>query len=227
MTPEKEKEKMSSRQIQGHETRQKLISIGARLFGLNGYNGVSMRTLSDVSGTNLATVSYHFGGKKGLYEAILYAILARKEKIFPSEESIQARIDMMETGELSDFNLISWFIKTFVKGLIGEPDTVWAVIIINRELAQPSELYHILEEKFFKPSFRSIGLMLKTVMGNDVDPEELVVVGEALMGISLKFVHNKDFLSRLGKDKYTPELIEKVTDILSRRAALFVGCQEK
>jgi AcrR family transcriptional regulator len=219
-------EKKCGRKAQGDETKQKLITIGTRMFGLNGYNGVSLRALSKESGTNLATVSYHFGGKQGLYEAILYSILERKEKIFPSEACVLEHIAMLESGEINDFELISWFIKTFVKGLIVDPETIWAVIIVSRELANPGEFYPVLEEKFFRPSFRNINLMLEAILGDDISKMEKVVIGEAIIGMSLKFVHKKEFLFRLGEDCYTPELIDEVTDILGRRAACFVGCKE-
>lgn len=218
--------KKCTRRTQGQETREKLIKIGARLFALNGFNGVSMRALSKEAGTNLATVSYHFGGKSGFYEAILYAILERKNKIFPSEDSIRAKIELMKVGRLTGFEIISWFIKDFVKGLLDGTDNIWAVIIINRELAQPGEMYPILEEKFVKPSFVNINLMLEAILGEDADPVEINVISEALIGISLKFVHKKEFLSRIGEDSYSPELVEKVTDILSKRAAYMVGCRE-
>jgi hypothetical protein len=99
-------------------------------------------------------------------------------------------------------------------------------LIVTRELAAPSEMYPVIENELFAPSFDSLSLLLKSVMDDDVSHEERVVVAMALIGMALKFVHPKAFVSRIGWDGYTPENIAKITEILCRRIAGFVGCQK-
>jgi len=41
------------------------------LFALKGFAAVSIRELATAAGTNSALISYHFGGKEGLYAAVL------------------------------------------------------------------------------------------------------------------------------------------------------------
>jgi AcrR family transcriptional regulator len=41
------------------------------LFAERGLHGVSVRELAKAAGTNVSMISYHFGGKLGLYEAVL------------------------------------------------------------------------------------------------------------------------------------------------------------
>jgi TetR/AcrR family transcriptional regulator len=66
-------------------TRQALLSAGTELFAERGYHGVPLATLADRAGVNKAMVSYHFGGKRQLYRAIITAtfadIVARAEKL--------------------------------------------------------------------------------------------------------------------------------------------------
>ncbi|MCM2258225.1 MAG: TetR/AcrR family transcriptional regulator [Vicinamibacteria bacterium] len=52
-------------------TREALLQSGAELFALGGFDGVSTDDLARHSGVNKAMISYHFGGKLGLYRAIL------------------------------------------------------------------------------------------------------------------------------------------------------------
>ena len=53
------------------EARDKLIAAGEKLFAQRGLVGVSIRELAREAGTNSALISYYFGGKDGLYEAVL------------------------------------------------------------------------------------------------------------------------------------------------------------
>ena len=53
------------------DTRSKILSAATPLFAKHGLNGVSVRNLASAAGVNLSMVSYHFGGKEGLYAEIL------------------------------------------------------------------------------------------------------------------------------------------------------------
>ncbi len=81
--------KQSSKREQSEGTRNALIMTGARLFASKGYHAVSVRELTSEAGVNLATVSYHFGGKAGLYEAIFRYIITRHDEITPSAEEVR------------------------------------------------------------------------------------------------------------------------------------------
>lgn len=53
------------------DAKEKLIEAGEKLFAEKGLSGVSIRELSKEAGANSALISYHFGGKEGLYKAVL------------------------------------------------------------------------------------------------------------------------------------------------------------
>jgi len=52
-------------------TRQALLAAGASLFGERGYDAVPIEDVATRAGVNKALISYHFGGKRGLYAEIL------------------------------------------------------------------------------------------------------------------------------------------------------------
>ncbi|SMF41387.1 CerR family C-terminal domain-containing protein [Desulfovibrio gilichinskyi] len=218
--------KQNSKMGRGEDTRQRLIQVGARLFALNGFRGVSMRILAVEAQINLATVGYHFGGKLGLYEAVLRHTVNRTHEVFPAIDEVRSQIAMLELGQLKKSDLITWFFTKFIRGIVGDTENVWIALIIIRELAAPSELYYLLEEGLFSPSFLSLTELLTAVMGSDVSEEERIIVGNALMGMALHFVNRKAFVFRIGWDEYTPENIEKIIEILCRRAVAFVCCGE-
>lgn len=53
------------------DCRGKLMEVGTQLFAERGLNGVSVRELSQAAGASISMVSYYFGGKEGLYSAVL------------------------------------------------------------------------------------------------------------------------------------------------------------
>lgn len=53
------------------DCRGKLMEVGTRLFAERGLHGVSIRELSKAAGASISMISYYFGGKEGLYAAVL------------------------------------------------------------------------------------------------------------------------------------------------------------
>ena len=69
-------------------TRDALLSAGAELFAERGYDGVPVAVIAQKAGVNKAMINYHFGGKRGLYVAIVSTtfgeIIARVEALADS-----------------------------------------------------------------------------------------------------------------------------------------------
>jgi AcrR family transcriptional regulator len=57
-------------------TREALLTAGADLFAERGYEGVPVWAIAEKAGVNKAMISYHFGGKRNLYLAIVEATFA-------------------------------------------------------------------------------------------------------------------------------------------------------
>jgi AcrR family transcriptional regulator len=70
------------------KTRAALLAAGAALFGEKGYDAVSIEHVAERAGVNKALISYHFGGKRGLYAEI----------IAHGFREIAARIEAAEAG---------------------------------------------------------------------------------------------------------------------------------
>lgn len=51
--------------------RERLLAAAAKLFALRGYGNVTVRDITNEAGTNMAMVSYYFGGRDGLYREVL------------------------------------------------------------------------------------------------------------------------------------------------------------
>lgn len=81
------------------DCRGKLMEVSTQLFAERGLHGVSIRELSQAAGASISMISYYFGGKEGLYAAVLqeqFACFAEVDQIAPPgadpEEVIEAYI---------------------------------------------------------------------------------------------------------------------------------------
>jgi len=57
-------------------TRARVVAAVTPVFAADGYVGASTRKLAGAAGINVSTLAYHFGGKAGLYHAVLDASCA-------------------------------------------------------------------------------------------------------------------------------------------------------
>jgi len=74
-------------------TRASLLRAGRTLFALRGYDGASIRAITREADANLSSVTYHFGAKEKLYEAVLQSVLA------PLAEEVAAIATSQEGSE--------------------------------------------------------------------------------------------------------------------------------
>jgi TetR/AcrR family transcriptional regulator len=64
-------DKTHSQSGEQQDTRVVLIRVGSRFFAEKGFDGTSVREIADAAQVNISLISYHFGGKEGLYRAII------------------------------------------------------------------------------------------------------------------------------------------------------------
>jgi AcrR family transcriptional regulator len=62
--------------ITGQQTRLRLLDAGLAVFSEVGYHGATIREIAGRAGTNIAAISYHFGGKDGLYAEVVRSVVA-------------------------------------------------------------------------------------------------------------------------------------------------------
>ena len=80
------------------DTSGKILKAAAKLFARYGYDGVSVKAISREAGANSALISYYYGGKPGLYQAVL------KQK---AESLKSAMVFMAITQYVKDLSLIT------------------------------------------------------------------------------------------------------------------------
>jgi AcrR family transcriptional regulator len=59
---------MNNASIENDDTRNKILKAALELFSKSGFDAVSTRKIAQIAGCNIASLNYHFGTKKKLYQ---------------------------------------------------------------------------------------------------------------------------------------------------------------
>ncbi len=112
---------------QSSSTPEILLEVGQRLFAERGYAASSVRDITSAGGANLGAVTYHFGSKDALYQAVLERALG------PLRETIAATAHL--TGPALD--RIEAVLRAMFAYLSGHPELPRLIV---QQLAAGTEL---------------------------------------------------------------------------------------
>lgn len=118
-------------------TKDALLTAGAALFADRGFDGATLDLIARKARVNKAMVNYHFGGKKGLYTAILGAAFS----------SLEDRLGMLRDSPRPADELLREFVALFAE-MAGDHPTLPVMlvreVISGGEHLDRSVLPHIL-----------------------------------------------------------------------------------
>jgi AcrR family transcriptional regulator len=84
-------------------SKDKILKIAMKLFAKKGFDGVSIREICKEAGVNLCMISYYFGGKKELYQAIIDNLIEKQIEYSKSFIDYDMDLSSKSKEELVDF----------------------------------------------------------------------------------------------------------------------------
>ena len=129
------------------DTRARLLAVSADLFAAHGFDGVSVREVCSAARANVSAVTYHFGGKDGLYlETLREGLRGMKE-----------RMDAACAGDDSDpARALVRRVRAFVEVLLCERAPWAATRLLMAELARPTAALSRVVDEFMRPNFEAV-----------------------------------------------------------------------
>ena len=82
-----------------NSTKEKILDVAEALFAEYGFKDTSLRTITSKAGVNLASVNYHFGGKKTLVRAVLDRYL---EAFMPAMQDALINLNLNQSYQMAD-----------------------------------------------------------------------------------------------------------------------------
>lgn len=192
----------------GDETRQALIDAATEVFIDAGFRAARVQDIVSTAKVRLSAINYHFGGKEGLYFAVLQYHADKVIRTIPVKPpkagmSLEARF--------------RFFTHAFVMRVL-EPESPSRIArLIVREASNPTSALDMMFERFMQPQYQVLSDMIREMFGEDISPDAIartaigivgqVVVYAAMQPLAAKF--RPDFY---GNAKKLEELAEHVAD---------------
>jgi|SRR5664280_637658 len=173
--PARRRVKPRSRSVRsdGVATRAQILQVAGRIFAAKGFERATSREVCIAAGINMAAVNYHFGGKDGLYDAVL----------------VGAHGQLIELGDLEGIrksganpqDQLRALIRLFVRRSSGKA-LPWGLQVLLREFMAPSAHLPTLIREAVLPKIRVMMDLIAALLGV---PEDDPLVQRALAFVVL------------------------------------------
>jgi len=213
-------------------TRAALIDAATRVFGRDGFHAATTKAIAREAGVNPALISYHFGGKEGLYVAVVEHIVeSMAARVGPIAVEVEAERRALEgvvrgsklASPAAYFELLLRIVNRIVDVLTAEESAPWAKIIV-REQQEPSPAFDLFYSGLHG---RMLGLAASLVarIGGRHSPTTadrltaLTIVGDVLVFR----VARATAIRFLGWDSFGPKEVARIKKALRRNIGAMLG----
>ena len=151
---------------------QRLLEIAIREFAEKGFDGVSTRDIAAAAGTAMSSITYHYGGKDGLYLAAAEYIAGQMYD-FPVEYGTDAIIAAGDAEQAR--GAIKAMLGRLADDLASHANEAWSLFIM-REQMNPSEGF---ERIYAGPMGRTLETLVELVCvatGTDRETASIAVL---------------------------------------------------
>jgi AcrR family transcriptional regulator len=211
------------------DTSALLIESGIALFGARGYDGVTTRDLGDGARTNISSIKYHFGGKDGLYRAVLKEVIQEiNELVGPLLLALRNGIAEANGNRDVLARLARQFAENWCRAALGDPRTQKRIPPIVREVIQPTRHFTLIYNGFFRVLYDVLGELLVAAHGQAAGDEELRIRTHIIMNVVWGFIFTESvFWRQMGWKGYNRNRIEAIVPVLSDAFVLSLGLATK
>jgi len=179
----------------GERARTRLLSEAARIFSDKGYTGASTREICAAAGLNVAAIHYHFGGKDGLYRAVLL------EPMQAIAGQLAGFDDPALTLEQSLQHLLSGFVGT--DGTADSDITEQGVRLYLREMIEPTTVFATVAAQYIGPVHDAIARLLARHIGMPEPDEDVHRLVFGLVAMAHDYCMSRGFMAAVA-----PRLLE-------------------
>ncbi len=118
--------------------QSRLLDIALREFGLKGLEGASTRGIAKAAGTAMSSITYHYGGKDGLYLAVADHIAARMAG--EMGEVLDTGASPITADPVVARTRIHAALARFADKMASDRNSDWSLFLI-REQMRPTEAF--------------------------------------------------------------------------------------
>lgn len=152
----------------------RLLDIAIREFGAKGLEGASTRGIAAAADTAMSSITYHYGGKEGLYLAAADHVAGRMREETVGIEQARVAIDSCDAAAARA--AIHLILGPFVAKMAGIESEAWAPFIIREQL-DPTEAFDRIYKGAMGPMLETVATLVCVATGrHDLDEARVVTI---------------------------------------------------
>ena len=188
-------------------TREGLIKAAIAVFSAKGFEGGSVREITQAANANQAAINYHFGGKEGLYREVLKASIQAFAELSPLDTDRLAAMDGPQAVET--------LIRTQLKALNRRDQLGRFLRIFTWETLARSQVFteFLASEKL--PIFGVAEVIVRKFLPQNADGSDLSIAIFWLLSQIETFIRPERFERPPYNLKVDEGFIERLGDRLS------------
>jgi TetR/AcrR family transcriptional regulator, regulator of cefoperazone and chloramphenicol sensitivity len=163
-------------------TREAIVAAALRGFGEKGFQATGVREIAAAAGSNIASISYHFGGKEGLRAACAEHIVALMGRVLAA-----GRTDAPPPDPRAAEAALTALVRSLVRFLLVEPDGRLVAGFMLREMAQPSTALDTIYEGLFEGVHRRACALWGAATGQPAESDAVRLAVFAAIGQVIYF----------------------------------------
>jgi TetR/AcrR family transcriptional regulator, regulator of cefoperazone and chloramphenicol sensitivity len=204
------------------DARQRLIDAGLEIFGIYNLEGATTRQLAEHAGVNQAAIPYYFGGKEGLYVAVIeYLFSSNFSLIAPVVAELQAELAAKKLTREQALVLLKKLLGTMLERVLTrKASSTWARIIM-REQMQPTQAFNLIYEKGIRRVHETISMLLAIILERKPTDRKVVLRANMVVGQVLVFLSGRETIRRrLNLTGYTDREVKEIRQTLEEQLDL-------
>ncbi|GGA38861.1 TetR family transcriptional regulator [Sphingomonas psychrolutea] len=154
--------------------QHRLLEIAIAEFAAKGLEGASTRGIAAAAGTAMSSITYHYGGKEGLYLAAAdYIALQLGEEMAPAFPE-NALLEALTPDDAR--SRIHAIVRQFIEAMSGEKSTAASLFIMREQMA-PTEAFERIYGGLMGKMLETLCELVCTATGrDDRDTARIVVI---------------------------------------------------
>jgi AcrR family transcriptional regulator len=208
----------------GLDAKQRLIKAGLEIFGTFNLEGATTRQLADCAGVNQAAIPYYFGGKKGLYLAVIEHVVNHKaSRVRPVLLRISDALQKERLTPKEAVDQIKTLFSVYLQILLEDnAATTWARIIV-REQMQPTKAFHLLYERWIRHVHEIVSALLAIILQKRSTDPNVILRTHMLVGQIQIFLAGRETVRRrLNWDGYDENSRRQIQNAVFDQLDLFL-----
>ena len=180
--------------------------------------------IAKAANVNIAAIPYYFGGKGGLYQAVIDYIVAQiKKEAGGLLEYIGESTFTQDTGRQQARELMQAVFERFINFIAGSKQGPRFARILLREQMFPSPAYDTIFDGFLQPLLNALSTLIMAASGES-DLRQATFKAMTLMGQVVIFrVARETIVRGLDLEGYSPEELEEIRGVIISNAMAIIA----